>query len=127
VDAGVVARVADAARAEVFDDFLDQAAYWLKGNKAPQAGVVAGVVFEDTVRRACDRLSIPQKDVKLDQLITDLNERQVINDTKAKRARAMCISVPVWPQGGRVFSHCPRVPSNTALHAAAVAQSERGA
>lgn len=87
VDAGVVARVVDAARAEVFDDFLDQASELLKRNRWQQAGVIAGVVFEDTVRRTCDRLSIPQKGVDLEQLIATLNKREVINDIKAKRAR----------------------------------------
>jgi hypothetical protein len=88
VDAGVVSRVAEAARAEAFDDFLDQADYYLRGRKIAQAGVIAGVVFEDTVRRICDRRAIPQKGVDLEQLITALVKSEVILEVKAKRARA---------------------------------------
>ena len=88
VDAGVVTRVADAARAEVFDDFLDQAEYYLRGRKVPQAGVIAGVVFEDTIRRACERRGIPQKGVELEQLISALVKAEAMPEIKAKRARA---------------------------------------
>jgi hypothetical protein len=88
VDAGVVMRIAEAARAEVFDDFLDQSEYYLRGKKVPQAGVIAGVVFEDTVRTMCDRLQIPQKGVDVEQLISALVKRGAITEVRAKRARA---------------------------------------
>ena len=88
IDAGVVMRIADAARAEIFDDFLDQAAYYLRGRKVPQAGVIAGVVFEDAIRRICDRLQIPQKGVELEQLFSALVKGGTITEIKAKRARA---------------------------------------
>ena len=88
VEAGVVMRIADAARAEVFDDFLDQSEYYLRGKKVPQAGVIAGVVFEDTIRRICDRLQIHQKGVDLEQLISLLVKQGTLAEVKAKRARA---------------------------------------
>lgn len=88
VDAGLVLRIAEAARAEVFDDFLDQSAYYLQGKRVPQAGVIAGVVFEDTIRRICDRLQIPQKAVELEQLISTLVKQGTLTEVKAKRARA---------------------------------------
>lgn len=43
--AGLVSSVADYARAEVFDDFLDHAKSYLKEGKRKEAGVIAGVVF----------------------------------------------------------------------------------
>lgn len=47
-DAGLLASVTDRARAEVFDNFLDHAqAHFGDGHKN-EAGVIAGVVFEDT-------------------------------------------------------------------------------
>lgn len=88
VDAGVITRVADAATAEVFDDFLDQAAFYLNGKKKMQAGVIAGVVFEDTIRRACTRRKISEQGVDLEQLITALRNVEAFSEVKAKRARA---------------------------------------
>ncbi|MCJ0764163.1 hypothetical protein [Variovorax terrae] len=88
VKAGVVNKVADAVRAEVFDDFLDQAEHYLQGNKTAQAGVIAGVVFEDTIRKACEKRQIPQKGVELEQLISTLVKTGVLIEIKAKRARA---------------------------------------
>ena len=65
VDAGVIAKVAEAARVEVFDDFLDHADYYLKGKRGGPAGVIAGVVFEDTIRRTGERQGIVEKGVDL--------------------------------------------------------------
>jgi len=38
-------------RAETFDDFLDHAVFYAKKGRKMEAGVIAGVVFEDTIRR----------------------------------------------------------------------------
>ena len=35
--------------AEAFDDFLDHAEAYLHGGRKMEAGVIAGVVFEDTI------------------------------------------------------------------------------
>lgn len=88
VDAGVVTSIANAARGEVFDDFLDHAEHYLKGNKVQQAGVIAGVVFEDTIRRACERHQVGQKGIALDKLISELEKKELLTGVKAKRARA---------------------------------------
>lgn len=88
VDAGVVVSVADNARAGVFDDFLDHADHYLRGGKVPQAGVVSGVVFEDTIRRACTKNGIVEKGESLDKLISALVQSNLMNEVKAKRARA---------------------------------------
>lgn len=87
VDAGVARKVADAARAEVFDDFLDQAAYYLKHNKVPQAGVVAGVVFEDSLRKVAANKGHVQKGENVEQLIINLVKDGTFTEVKAKRAR----------------------------------------
>jgi len=44
-----------AITADVFDDFLEQAAYFLRENYFQVAAVVAGAVLEDTLRRLCTR------------------------------------------------------------------------
>ena len=87
-DAGLLASVADQARAETFDDFLDHALHYLHLKRKQEAGVIAGVVFEDTLRRVCRKHGIPDKDVKLDSLISELAGLDLLTTVKAKRARA---------------------------------------
>ncbi len=85
IDAGLVATLVDRVRAEVFDDFLDHAEeYYKHGRK--EAGVIAGVVFEDALRRIAEKNGVP--DSKVDTIITSLAKKQVFTDVKAKRARA---------------------------------------
>ncbi|MDO8812503.1 MAG: hypothetical protein Q7J38_10825 [Gallionella sp.] len=89
-DAGadLLASVADQARAEVFDDFLDHADAYLRNKCKNEAGVIAGVVFEDTVRRICRKHAIAEKGQNLDALISVLASRNELTAVKAKRARA---------------------------------------
>ncbi len=84
---GLVSSVADHARAEVFDDFLDHAKAYLHEGRKDEAGVIAGVVFEDSLRRVCRKQSIPEQGVKLDELISELRKHNTLSATKAKRAR----------------------------------------
>jgi hypothetical protein len=87
IDRGLLSSIADMARAETFDNFLDHAkAYHADGLKQ-ESGVIAGVVFEDTIRRVCDKHNIQQSGVKLDILISELAKNTIISQTKAKRAR----------------------------------------
>ena len=85
---GLLTSVANHARAEVLDDFLDHAKLYIKDGHKNQAGVIAGVVFEDTLRRVCRRQNISEKGKKLDDLISQLARFGVLSATKAKRARA---------------------------------------
>jgi len=85
---GLITSIADHARAETFDDFLDHAVAYSKQNKKNESGVIAGVVFEDSIRRICRKYEIDDKGVSLDSLITELTKREVLSATKAKRARA---------------------------------------
>ncbi|MGV8991278.1 MAG: hypothetical protein ACOH1Q_07730 [Thiobacillus sp.] len=87
-DAGLLASVADQARAEAFDDFLDHAAHYLRYSKKQEAGVIAGVVFEDSLRRICRKLGLVEKGQPLDALISELASRNELSAVKAKRARA---------------------------------------
>jgi len=88
IENGLLASVADRARAETFDNFLDHAKKYLKENLKNEAGVIAGVVFEDSLRRVCRKNGKDDKDEKLDQLISYLSKNDIISSTKAKRARA---------------------------------------
>jgi hypothetical protein len=88
IDAGAIASIADTARAETFDDFLEHAAVYLQDRRKNEAGAIAGIVFEDALRRVCRKRSIPEKGVKLDLLITELTNGGLFTQAKAKRARA---------------------------------------
>ena len=52
-----------------------------------EAGVISGVVFEDTLRNICRDNEIEESGIPLDQLITELTKYDVISQIKAKRAR----------------------------------------
>lgn len=84
---GLISSVADRARAEVFDDFLDHAKSYLSEGNPSRAGVVAGVVFEDALRRVCRKNKIENRGIKLDNLISELIKINILSATKAKRAR----------------------------------------
>lgn len=87
-DAGLLVSVADRARAEVFDDFLDHADAYLNEGRKNEGGVIAGVVFEDALRRLCTKHGIAEKGAKLDALISELAGRGELSGVQAKRARA---------------------------------------
>jgi hypothetical protein len=87
IDAGISPAIGDQVRGEVFGDFLSHAEGYLRANRTAPAGVIAGVVFEDTIRQVCDRHKINQKSVELDQLIIALNKGGHLSDVKAQHAR----------------------------------------
>jgi predicted nucleic acid-binding protein len=87
IENGLLASVSDQARAETFDNFLDHAKEYLKENLKNEAGVIAGVVFEDSLRRVYRKNGFEDKDEKLDTLINALAKNNIISQTKAKRAK----------------------------------------
>jgi hypothetical protein len=88
VNAGLLANLANRAVAETFDTFLDHGAEYLKIGAKNEAGVIAGVVFEDTIRKICRVQQIPENGVKLDELVSVLVKRELLTGLKAKRSRA---------------------------------------
>jgi hypothetical protein len=88
IEGGLLTTIESRAIAVTFDDFLDHGAEYLKHDRKNEAGVIAGIVFEDTIRRICRTLDISEKGVALETLITDLAKRDVLTALKAKRARA---------------------------------------
>ena len=88
IDRGLLSSVAGQARAEVFDDFLDHADAYRRDGKKNEGGAIAGVVSEDTIRRAAQGIGVQEAGRNLDSLISELATRQVLTGVKAKRARA---------------------------------------
>jgi TolB-like protein len=74
--------------AVTFDDFLDHGAEYLKRGQKNEAAVIAGIVFEDTIRRICRTLEMDEKGVPLETLFTELTKRNVLSGLKVKHARA---------------------------------------
>jgi len=85
-DAGALATVADQARAETFDDFLDHADLYVTDGRQREAGTIAGVVFEDSLRRVCRKHGIADRDVSLDTLINALKSKTLLSGIEGKRA-----------------------------------------
>jgi hypothetical protein len=83
----LLASIENQTRASVFDDFLDHAKDYAKNKLKNEAGVIVGVVFEDTLRTICRNASIEEKDNKLDFLINELVKAGIFAPIKAKRAR----------------------------------------
>ena len=88
IELGLLTSIGDRARAETFDNFLDHAKEYLKEGKAKQSGVIAGVVFEDSIRRICLKYQIDEADRNLEDLNNDLKRDNHITQNKAKRAKA---------------------------------------
>lgn len=88
IEAGLLVSIADRASAETFDDFLDHADAYLSDGRKQEAGVIAGVVFEDCLRRICRKYQESEKEINLDALISALVRIGILTATKAKRARA---------------------------------------
>jgi hypothetical protein len=87
IDAGLLADFGNKVRAETFDDFLDHADIYLHEGEKQAAGVLAGVVFEDTIRRICRDRNINEKGEDLDKLISALTRQNVITGQQGKQAR----------------------------------------
>lgn len=87
IDSGLLASIENQTRAFVFDDFLDHAKEYAKNKLSKEAGVIAGVVFEDTLRSICRNKGIAEKSNKLDSLIDELVKEGILTQLKAKRAK----------------------------------------
>ena len=90
---GLLTSVADIARAETCVEFLYHGGAYLRENRKMESGVIVGVVFEDTVRKICEKNQITQSGRQLDDLISELQNADKIKPVQAKRARVAAL---VW-------------------------------
>jgi hypothetical protein len=60
IEGGLLTTIENHAIAVTFDDFLDHGAEYLKHDRKDEATVIAGIVFEDTIRRICRVLESPR-------------------------------------------------------------------
>src|ERR1700730_5643483 len=89
IELGLLTTIENRAIAVTLDDFLDHGAEYLKQGRKNEAGVIAGIVFEDTIRRICRTLDIGENGVALETLIAELAKRDVLTALKGK-ARSGC-------------------------------------
>jgi hypothetical protein len=88
IEGGLLASIENRAIAVTLGTFLDHGAEYLKAGRKDEAAVIAGIVFEDTIRRICRVLDVPENGILLDALISELTKGDVLTPVKAKRARA---------------------------------------
>lgn len=87
IDAGLLGDLANKIRAETFDNFLDHAELYLQKKRKNEAGVIAGVVFEDTVRRIYRDKIGDDEGQKLEDLINSLASQEMITGQQSKQAK----------------------------------------
>jgi hypothetical protein len=87
VDAGLLTSLANRVRAATFDDFLDHAERYRAENRPKEAGTIAGVVFEDTVRRIYRDKVSNDKGKQLEDVINALASQGVITGQQSKQAK----------------------------------------
>lgn len=85
---GLLRKVEDIAFASAFDDFLDHAEAFHKANKAREAGVLASIVLEDTIKRIAARNGVSSRGASLEPLVDELVKAGVFTTVKAKRVKA---------------------------------------
>ena len=84
---GLLRKIEYIIAAETFDDFLDHAASYHKGNKKTESSVLASAVLEDTIKRIAERNQIEPKGLSLEPLIDELIKKGVFTPVKGKRVK----------------------------------------
>ena len=87
IDDGLLGDLGNKIRAETFDDFLDHAELYVQKGRKMEAGVIAGVVFEDTIRRIHRDKIADDTDLKLEDVINALAKQNVITGLQSKQAK----------------------------------------
>lgn len=85
---GLLHRLEDLVVATAFDDFLDHADAFHRANKAREAGVLAAIVLEDTIKRIATKNNVNGAGLTLEPLIDALVKAGVFTPVKAKRVKA---------------------------------------
>lgn len=87
-DYGLLRQIEFIFVAETFDDFLDHADSYHKGNKKIEAAVLASAVLEDTIKRIARKNGVEPRSLLLEQLIDELVKADVFTPVKAKRVQS---------------------------------------
>lgn len=83
---GLVFDLKELVTADVFDDFLEQAEHLIEGGYKGPAGVVAGCVLEDTLRKLCNKNGVVLPDRPgLDWMNGELKKKGVYGKLEYKQ------------------------------------------
>lgn len=85
---GLLRKIEDVVIATAFDDFLDHSAAFHKSNKPREAGVLAAIVLEDTIKRIATKNNVDPAGRSLEQLVDELTKAKVFTPVKTKRIKA---------------------------------------
>ena len=85
---GLLRRLEDVVVATAFDDLLDHAEAFHRANKAREAGVLAAIVLEDTIKRIAAKNNVSGSGLTLEPLVDALVKAGVFTPVKAKRVKA---------------------------------------
>ncbi len=85
---GLLRRLEDVVMATAFDEFLDHAEAFHRSNKAREAGVLAAIVLEDTIKRIASKNNVNSSGITLEPLVDALVKAGAFTPVKAKRVKA---------------------------------------
>jgi len=88
IDEGLIGTLKTKVQAETFEDFLDHAVAYRDRDYKDQAGVIAGVVFEDTMRKIYANNIGSSIGKQLEDVINELAAKGVITQEQKKRMQA---------------------------------------
>jgi len=86
-DHGLLGKIEYIVAGATFDDFLDHAAEYYKGNRKIEAAVLGSAVLEDTVKKIAQKNGIQTSGKTLDPLVDELVKADVLTLVKGKRVR----------------------------------------
>jgi uncharacterized protein YutE (UPF0331/DUF86 family) len=84
---GLLRKIEYLVAAATFDDFLDHADAYHKGNKKIESSVLASAVLEDTVKKIATKQGTQPSGTSLEPLIDELTKAGVFTLVKAKRIK----------------------------------------
>jgi hypothetical protein len=82
--AGLLTNLESQISAQTFEDLLVHAGAYLHDGRKEPAGVLTGVVFEDTIHKLCARHGIPHAGLTLEPLLTALGSKNVLTALERK-------------------------------------------
>ncbi len=87
-DHGLLGKIEYIVAGATFDDFLDHAAEYHRGNKKTEAAVLGSAVLEDTVKKIAQKNGVQTSGKTLDPLVDELVKANVLTPVKGKRVKA---------------------------------------
>ena len=84
---GLLRRIEYIISAATFDDFLDHAAFYHRGNKKIESAVLASAVLEDTIKKIARKNNHNPSGKSLEELIDELVKLNIFTPVKAKRIK----------------------------------------